>query len=358
MKVSVYSRAEVEKMIADGNFPKNIAVISFYDPKIKHIDSNYDCVNYYGIADEVFYSELDDLDIGYLTKKGLTYDVYFPEVDELAEYIYSIYSKGMDIICQCEYGQSRSAGCAAAILQHFYGTGIDIFADYRRYPNQVVYHKVFDALKKFSEKKETLMKVFPYGRNNYKIGDKKQMFEVINKGLYKDMQPRHFGGIGAQKAEREKIFHKLVDKFCDYFSEKPMNMEEYDNWHKNLSNWIYDEFDKIGYGDKLTRGKAQKLINMSMKNFYLFSNSNEEYFTYAHVALDQYILYWYTVNCPVFEGLKKEWGSFDDNVYQTIQDNIRKYLNTGGNTRFSGMSPFKAEFYIWNEYKEKFKNFN
>ncbi|MDE6788720.1 MAG: hypothetical protein K2J47_05295 [Ruminococcus sp.] len=68
MKVSVYSRAETEKMIADGSFPKNTAVISFYDSKIKHIDSDYDCVDYYGYADEVFYSELDDLDIGYLTK--------------------------------------------------------------------------------------------------------------------------------------------------------------------------------------------------------------------------------------------------------------------------------------------------
>lgn len=155
MKVSVYSRAEVEKMIADGIFPKNTAVISFYDPKIKHIDSDYDCVDYYGYADEVFYSELDDLDIGYLTKKGLSYDVYFPEVDELAEYIYYAYNNSMDIICQCEYGQSRSAGCAAAILQHFYGKGIDIFADYRRYPNQVVYHKVFDALYKIKKKNTT-----------------------------------------------------------------------------------------------------------------------------------------------------------------------------------------------------------
>lgn len=151
MKVSVYSRKEAEKMISDGSFPKNTAVISFYDPKIKHIDSDYDCINYYGYADEVFYSELDDLDIGYLTKKGLSYDTYFPEVDELAEFIYYAYNKGMNIICQCEYGQSRSAGCAAAILQHFYGTGIDIFADYRRYPNQVVYNKVSDALNKYKK---------------------------------------------------------------------------------------------------------------------------------------------------------------------------------------------------------------
>ena len=43
---------------------------------------------------------------------------------------------------------SGSTACAAAILQHYEGRGIDIFADYRYYPNQLVYHKVFDALQK------------------------------------------------------------------------------------------------------------------------------------------------------------------------------------------------------------------
>ena len=32
MKVTIYSRAEIEKVMADGNFPQNTAVISFYDP--------------------------------------------------------------------------------------------------------------------------------------------------------------------------------------------------------------------------------------------------------------------------------------------------------------------------------------
>ena len=50
------------------------------------------------------------------------------------------------LICQCHYGQSRSAGCAAAIAEYFNGNGIDIFADERFYPNRLVYHKVIKAL--------------------------------------------------------------------------------------------------------------------------------------------------------------------------------------------------------------------
>lgn len=41
MKVTVYSRAEIEKVMADRKFPQNTAVISFYDPAIKRIDEGY-----------------------------------------------------------------------------------------------------------------------------------------------------------------------------------------------------------------------------------------------------------------------------------------------------------------------------
>ena len=47
-----------------------------------------------------------------------------------------------------------SACCAAAILEHFDGTGISVFADYRYYPNQVMYHKVMGALAKQDAAKE------------------------------------------------------------------------------------------------------------------------------------------------------------------------------------------------------------
>ncbi len=103
------------------------------------------------MCNDVFFSELDDLDLSILGKKGYTYDTYFPETADMAEFIYNAYNNGMDIICQCEYGQSRSAGTAAAIMEHFYKSGIWIFADYDRFPNQVVFHKVYDALENYKK---------------------------------------------------------------------------------------------------------------------------------------------------------------------------------------------------------------
>jgi hypothetical protein len=144
MKVEIYSRKAVEELIQAG-FPENTAVISFYTPKNNKRSEDIR-VNYNGVCDKIIYIGIPDIDIEILEDYGYTYFSYLENSDELAEFIRDSEAEGLDIICQCDFGQSRSAACAAAILQHFEGRGIDVFADYRYYPNQLVYHKVLDAL--------------------------------------------------------------------------------------------------------------------------------------------------------------------------------------------------------------------
>ena len=147
MNVSIYSRAAILRLIDTGTFSVNTAVISFYDPpdgKRKSL-GKVDCSF---VADRVFYVAARDIDPPVLEQEGLTYADYFPEADDLAEFILQAEAEGMSILCQCEYGQSRSAACAAAIRQFFHKDGIEIFADYRYYPNQMIYHKVIDALER------------------------------------------------------------------------------------------------------------------------------------------------------------------------------------------------------------------
>ena len=147
MKVDIYSRKAVGHLMESG-FPKNTAVISFYTQSVtKRLEEIK--VDYRGACERVFYVGIPDIDIEILAHYGYTYDTYFSEADELAKFILDAREKGMDVICQCDYGQSRSAACAAAILECFEHRGIDVFADYRYYPNQLVYHKVFDALEKY-----------------------------------------------------------------------------------------------------------------------------------------------------------------------------------------------------------------
>lgn len=142
-KVLIYSRKEIENIIANEEFPDNAAVISFCNPPSEYSDSH---VEYRDVCNNVFYVELEDLDIDELAEKGYTYETFFPKADKLAKFIDRAVRFKKQIICQCEYGQSRSAGCAAAILEYYYHNGISVFTDYKRYPNKVVYHKVYDAL--------------------------------------------------------------------------------------------------------------------------------------------------------------------------------------------------------------------
>ena len=125
------------------DFPKNAVVISFYDPPGKFRDAEYRPVDYTAKTNCVFQIALYDIDLAILPK------YHFTEASDLAEFIFEAYQDGLDIICQCEYGESRSSGCAAAIHEYFYKDGIKIFADYRYYPNQMVYHKVYDALERY-----------------------------------------------------------------------------------------------------------------------------------------------------------------------------------------------------------------
>lgn len=148
MKVMIYSRDAIQKLI-EADFPADCAVISFYDPPTRK-ENRAMPVDYKNKPERIFQIAVNDIDLEVLEDFGLTFETYFTEVDELAEFIMSAYQDGLDIICQCEYGQSRSAACAAAILEHFEKNGISVFRDYRYYPNQLIFNKLYDALERLS----------------------------------------------------------------------------------------------------------------------------------------------------------------------------------------------------------------
>lgn len=151
MNVSIYSRKAIEELI-NHDFPSNTAVISFYDPETGHDYGNCIPVDYRGKCSRLFYVCIHDIDMEVLEDYNLSFDTYFPEADLLVDFILQAEAEGMDIICQCEYGQSRSAACAAAIVEYFYGNGISIFSDYRYYPNQLIYNKLLQALRRQTNK--------------------------------------------------------------------------------------------------------------------------------------------------------------------------------------------------------------
>ena len=152
MKVEIYSRAAVGELIENG-FPERTVVISFFSPRKTRRDEDIR-VSYAGVCEDVVYVAIHDIDIERLDDYGYTYETYFSNADEAARLVYDAYRNGYEVICQCDFGQSRSAACAAAILEHFEHRGIDVFADYRYYPNQLVFNKMLDALRDFERAEE------------------------------------------------------------------------------------------------------------------------------------------------------------------------------------------------------------
>ena len=132
-RIMIMSREEITSF----NLSDSDAVISFYD-------SGTELVTIGNCGAEICYVELDDIDSD---EPCFDYDDFFPQADAVAGFIVRALAEGRRIICQCEYGMSRSAGCAAAILEHYEGSGINVFADDRYCPNKAVFRKLLDALK-------------------------------------------------------------------------------------------------------------------------------------------------------------------------------------------------------------------
>lgn len=126
MNISICSRTAA-KMLLQKEFPKNTSVICFYDTDGTHLD-------YSGYAAEVIYIPLDD------------FQTDLPQANKIADFIRRAESRGQDIVCQCEKGQSRSAGCAAAIMEYYYSNGQSVFDDDRYRPDEMVYYALLNAL--------------------------------------------------------------------------------------------------------------------------------------------------------------------------------------------------------------------
>lgn len=128
---TICSRKEAERLLRE-NFPERTVVISFYD------SDGEAPVDYSGKADNVLYVPLDD------------FQTELPEAERIARFINDAKANGLNIICQCESGQSRSAGCAAAILEYYCHMGQSVFDSDQYRPDEMVYYSVLDALETIS----------------------------------------------------------------------------------------------------------------------------------------------------------------------------------------------------------------
>lgn len=142
MNVQILSEAAAKQMLTENAFPAHTAVICFTDPEDTPID-------YASVTDRVFRVDVPDVSMDDLTDCKYTHDDFADAMraDDLAQFILDAQHDGYNFICQCAYGESRSAAAAAAIRELFAHDGIVVFADYRYCPNQLVFNFLYDALK-------------------------------------------------------------------------------------------------------------------------------------------------------------------------------------------------------------------
>jgi predicted protein tyrosine phosphatase len=158
MKIKIHSFDSIEKF-AKSPFPPKTALISIGDPDEDPPEMDYKPEHYLRLSfEDISFEEIaeqyklpDDVSEEALAKLIKTKNIPIftqEQAEKIAEFIVPILPEIELLICQCYYGVSRSAGCAAAISEFLYGNGIEIFADYKYFPNKWVYRKLIEALRK------------------------------------------------------------------------------------------------------------------------------------------------------------------------------------------------------------------
>lgn len=145
MKVEVHSIQSLKRrahkpfapdtaLISIGDFGKELPLLEYKPAHILRME-----------FDDVTPSEID-----YESSERYAFRLFSEEqANQIADFVYRYWESCGTLLCQCHYGQSRSAAVAAAIKEHFYHDGIEIFADEQeRYcPNVYVFRLTLRALR-------------------------------------------------------------------------------------------------------------------------------------------------------------------------------------------------------------------
>lgn len=195
------------------------------------------------------------------------------------------------------------------------------------------------------------------------------------------------------KEFHEKICEKpyeFLNKIKEWFeSDDSPTQTGYDKWHKEACDIII-KFLKTQYIETdAVYGKAQKIVNMTVKTLYCLEGAkeyvNKNKFDCCHMTLDSFTLEWFWRNCKDYAGCKRKNGKTDKKIYKGLigswskienpkdEDTFITRVEEGNKTvekefytydffvkairsffdppqnEYKGLTPFTAEFYIWPE---------
>ena len=164
----------------------------------------------------------------------------------------------------------------------------------------------------------------------------------------------------------------LLPRIDEWFlrPQESVSEDAFDDWHRKACEemlTVLRTFYTNQDGTAVAYGKAQKIVNMTMKGLYCLEGAweMEGHFQYCHMALDSFILEWfcrqvmpwYNRNEKNKVKLKKtamvSWSMIPEGSqtvpygYDTYVRHIRDYFKS--EHPYDGLTPLQAEFFIWSE---------
>ena len=188
------------------------------------------------------------------------------------------------------------------------------------------------------------------------------IFRSAVDAAYRDAA-RTFTGIGSHAEEKEKALANFAEAVQSYFTASADNMD-FDEKHNSWCEQLIKKFKPY----EITYGQAQKIVNMTFKYLYCLDDANtlfNDYFKQCHVALDSFTLAWIWKCCEADKTFTKfaEWS----NLTKTGEPKAKRTKAKAGyldvvelyrthsaiTTKYSGCSPFQAEFIFWPEIQKE-----
>lgn len=152
MVIRIMNRKELMEL-AKEPFPADVAVISITDSDdedvvLQHQPEQLLRLKFDDVSDEIFEELLGRKPtIAEMRRISSRFHMISnAQSKQIADFIISRSNTGT-LVCQCEYGQSRSAAVAAAVEEYYHRRGVHIFADPRYYPNKYIFRKLLRSLR-------------------------------------------------------------------------------------------------------------------------------------------------------------------------------------------------------------------
>lgn len=174
------------------------------------------------------------------------------------------------------------------------------------------------------------------------FGNCSDLIETASSRAYRDMNRTiRFNGVAdnTRFELRCKVNEILKREIDELLAGNIKNQDEFDNWHKCVSEYIKQIYRKEAI--TLTYGQAQKWVNMTIKYLYVLGYAEfDDVFCYLHIPLDNYV---FDIAKDTF-GIPRPqnaWSTWDDyeNQYLHYQKLIRASM--------SSYAPLRWEFKYW-----------